>query len=55
MEGLAYTIRLQVTDGLVTAFTEYSFQTNLPPYGGTCEVSPEKGKAYKTLHINKQN
>ncbi|XP_078610817.1 polycystin-1-like [Branchiostoma floridae x Branchiostoma japonicum] len=34
--------------GYEAGFTEYEFSTNLPPYGGTCDVTPKTGYALAT-------
>ena len=32
----------------VSSFSEYTFTTNQPPYGGSCEISPNNGTSLKT-------
>ncbi|XP_035695689.1 uncharacterized protein LOC118429314 [Branchiostoma floridae] len=34
--------------GYEAGFTEYEFSTNLPPYGGSCDVTPKTGYALAT-------
>ncbi|XP_076075764.1 polycystin-1-like protein 2 [Mytilus galloprovincialis] len=34
--------------GYAPSFTEYEFITNLPPYGGTCDIDPISGYALET-------
>ncbi|KAK3610667.1 hypothetical protein CHS0354_028049 [Potamilus streckersoni] len=49
--GKEYKIRLNV-DALEdhNRIAEYSFITNLPPFGGSCEVNPSVGFAGETVH-----
>lgn len=45
--GYVYTLRLDMkVYGYTASFTEYTFKTNLPPYGGNCSISPQTGQCF---------
>ncbi|XP_041362676.1 uncharacterized protein LOC121378529 [Gigantopelta aegis] len=47
--GQIYRLRLDArVHGFAPSLTEYEFITNLPPYGGSCEVEPTSGYALDT-------
>ncbi|XP_060067155.1 uncharacterized protein LOC132547415 [Ylistrum balloti] len=47
--GRKYRLKLEAqVHGYADSFTVYEFVTNLPPYGGMCNVIPEKGFALET-------
>ncbi|XP_021359195.1 uncharacterized protein LOC110454143 [Mizuhopecten yessoensis] len=47
--GRVYRLKLEAqVHGYADSFTVYEFVTNLPPYGGMCNVIPEKGFALET-------
>ncbi|KAK3091662.1 hypothetical protein FSP39_021645 [Pinctada imbricata] len=50
--GRNYKLSLDVNVyGYTPAFSEYSFITNLPPYGGECRITPETGYALETPFV----
>ena len=46
---VSYVVRLWYRWLQHESFSEYSFITGRPPYGGNCSVSPATGKAYQTM------
>ncbi|XP_053393414.1 polycystin-1-like [Mercenaria mercenaria] len=48
--GNVYHLRLDMkVYGYNASFTEHTFETNLPPYGGNCSIEPKTGIALDTL------
>ena len=41
--GTEYALRYSIGNKTAAGYAEYSVFTNLPPYGGTCSCSPNKG------------
>ncbi|XP_038048999.1 polycystin-1-like [Patiria miniata] len=47
--GNEYNLRLDVKDALLgNGFIQHSFLTNLPPYNGSCQITPSEGYAVTT-------
>ena len=53
LPGEQYMLRSTITDGILSNSVEKEFVTNLPPYGGTCTVSPGRGNYLGAIGFNK--